>query len=97
MPQPEWRIPLKCFPGFRDLRGLLAGELVADGDVHRGSMEVLHAQAHRGFVQELVRDGPGAFGRAVLGGHDVEWPRDFWMPESTGAPLSPVSAPRSQW
>ena len=34
-------------------------------------MEVLHAEAHRGFVEELVGDGPGAFGGAVLGRHDV--------------------------
>ena len=51
--------------------GLLAGEGVADGDVHGGGVEVLHAQAHRGFVEELVGDRPGAFGGAVLGCEDV--------------------------
>ena len=71
MPQPEWRIPLKCFLRLCDAGGLLAGERVADGDVHGGGVEVLHAQAHGGFVQQLVGDGPGAFGGAVLGRHDV--------------------------
>ena len=34
-------------------------------------VEVLHAQAHGGLVQQLVRDGPGAFGGALFGRHDV--------------------------
>jgi hypothetical protein len=34
-------------------------------------VEVLHAEAHGGLVEELVGDGPGAFGGAVLGGEDV--------------------------
>jgi hypothetical protein len=32
---------------------------------------VLHAEAHGGLVEELVGDGPGTFGRAVLGREDV--------------------------
>ena len=32
---------------------------------------MLHAEAHRGFVKELVGDGPGALWGAVLGGEDV--------------------------
>ena len=51
--------------------GLLASQRVADGDVQGGGVEVLHSQAHSGFVEELVGDRPGAFGGAVLGGEDV--------------------------
>ena len=56
---------------FCDAGGLVAGELIADGDVHGGGVEVFHAEAHGGLVEELVGDGPGAFGGAVLGRHDV--------------------------
>ena len=46
-------------------------ELVADGDGEGAGVELLHAEAHGGFVEELVGDGPGALGRAVFGGEDV--------------------------
>ena len=32
---------------------------------------MFHAEAHGGFVEEFVGDGPGAFGGAMLGGEDV--------------------------
>jgi hypothetical protein len=51
--------------------GLFARELVADGEGEGAGVEVLHAEAHRGFVEEFVGDGPGALGGAVLGGEDV--------------------------
>jgi hypothetical protein len=71
MPQPEWVRPEKCFLVRFIAAACSLGERVADGDVHGGSVEVFHAQAHGGFVEELVGDGPGAFGGAVLGGEDV--------------------------
>ena len=52
---------------------------------------MLHAEAHGGLVEELVGDGPGAFGGAVLGREDVgvaEGFLDFGL--GTGAPSSPV-------
>jgi len=76
--------------------GLLACELVADGDGEGAGVEVFHAKAHGGFVKQLVGDGPGAFGRAVFGARTWEWPRDFCMSPGTGAPSSPVAAPRNQ-
>ena len=51
--------------------GLVACELVADGEGEGAGVDVLHAEAHGCFVEELVGDGPGAFGGSVLGGEDV--------------------------
>ncbi len=59
------------FFGASGFGGLLFRDGEADGDGERGAVELFHAQAHGGLVQELVRDGPGACGRAVLGGEDV--------------------------
>ena len=51
--------------------GLFAREGVLDGEGEGAGAEFLHAKAHGGLVEELVGDGPGAFGGAVLGGEDV--------------------------
>ena len=56
---------------FFGVRHLFAGEGIFDGDGEGAGEELLHAEAHGGFVQELVGDGPGSFGGAVLGGEDV--------------------------
>ena len=94
MPE-KWRLTLPCSAGLR----LFAGELVADGDGEGAGVEVLHAEAHGGFVEELVGDGPGAFGGAVLGGQDVGVAEGFLDVGLDGvvAVASSVWAPRSQW
>ena len=51
--------------------GLFACELVADGDAEGARVEVLHPEAHGGFMEELVGDGPRAFGGAMFGREDV--------------------------
>ena len=54
---------------------------------------MLHAEAHGGFVEELVGDGPGAFGGAVLGARGRGSGRGTsGLRLGTGAPSSPVSA-----
>ncbi len=50
---------------------LIAGERVLDGDGHGAGVELFHAEAHGGLVQELVGDGPGAVGGAMFGAEDV--------------------------
>ena len=57
---------------------------------------MLHSQAHGcGLVQQLVGNCPVAFLGRCSGAITWEWPRDFWMPESTGAPSSPGSPRRA--
>ena len=51
--------------------GLFAGEGVLDGDGERSGVELFHAEAHGGLVEELVCDGPGAGVGAEFGAEDV--------------------------
>src|SRR6185312_10812249 len=59
------------FAGLFGVLGLLACELVFDGDGERVGMELLHTQPHGSLVQQLVRDRPGAFLGAKFGAKDV--------------------------
>jgi len=56
---------------FFRVQGLFAREGVLDGDGEGAGEEFLHAQAHRGLMEEFVGDRPGSFGRTVLGCKDV--------------------------
>ena len=59
------------FFGSSELCRLGWGEGVLDGDGERTRKEFFHAEAHGGFVEELVGNGPGTFRGAVFGGKDV--------------------------
>ena len=62
---------LLYFFGVGELGCLRLREGVLDGDGEGAGEELFHAEAHGGLVEQLVGDGPGAFGGAVLGGEDV--------------------------